>query len=341
MTTRPRSWILVFATALAFGAALVLPGPLRTFLFEENLHVVVPGEVYRSAQPSGAELAAMIDRLGLRAVLNLRGERGGKDWLREERRAAAQAGVVHYTVRLNADRMPPSPRLREVVRVLDAAPRPLLFHCEGGVERSGLVGAVAVLLAGGDLDAARREFAASKGFVGWLARTDLPLVLDDYEAWLEEQGVAHAPERLRAWVERDYAPGFYRVRIEALDPPAPLALGRETALRFRVTNESRRVVPFRESRARGVHLGAFLAHGAPPLELRDGFVDLDLQPGESTELSLRLPPLDRPGVWSLRVDLVDEHVKWFADMGSPPLELALEARPDGAGTPAATRAAAR
>jgi protein tyrosine phosphatase (PTP) superfamily phosphohydrolase (DUF442 family) len=333
------SWVLVAAA----GAALALPGPVRTFFLEENLHAVVPGQIYRSAQPSGEELAAMIERLGLRAVLNLRGERGGRAWLEEERRTAGERGVVHYTVRLNADRMPPAPRLAEVVRLLDTAPRPLLLHCEGGVERSGLVGAVAMLLAGGDPAVARGEFAASKGFIGFLARSDLPRVLDDYEAWLAARRARHEPDRFRAWVERDYVPYFYRARIEPIDPPPALSLGREAELRFRVTNESPHTIPFRASRERGVHLGAILRTPDAPrgsaLELRDGFVDLDLAPGATAELTLRLPPLDRPGTWSLHVDLVDEQVKWFGDMGSPALALGLEAEGPVAGAAGAREAA--
>jgi hypothetical protein len=232
--------------------------------------------------------------------------------------------------------MPPAPRLREIVHLLDTAPRPLLFHCEGGVERSGLVGAVALLLAGGDLEAARREFAVSKGFLAWLARSDLPLVLDDYEAWLAAEGVAHTPDRFRSWIEREYAPYFYRARIEPVDAPAALVSGSAVVLRFRVTNESTRPIPFRSTLHRGVHLGGHLRalpdrDGAAPIELRHGYVDLDLAPGASTELSLPLPPLETAGRWQLHVDLVDESVKWFADMGSQPLALPLVVQPDGAG----------
>jgi protein tyrosine phosphatase (PTP) superfamily phosphohydrolase (DUF442 family) len=317
---------------VALAALVALPGPVRTYLLEENLHPVVPGKIYRSAQPSASELEAMIDELGLRSILNLRGERGGREWLEAEQEVAARRGVEHHSVRLNADRMPPSQRLREVVRVLDEAPRPLLFHCQGGVERSGLVGALAVLLTGGDLDAARREFAASKGFVGFLARTDLPLVLDDYERWLAGRGEPHDPERLRHWIDEEYAPYFYRARIEPVDPPAELRVGEPATLRFRVTNTSTRTIPFRESRRRGVHLGALLEPGpeaeASASQLRSGFVDLDLAPGQATELELPLPPLAEAGRWSMRVDLVDEHVKWFGDMGSEPIELAVEVRAD-------------
>jgi hypothetical protein len=81
-----------------------------------------------------------------------------------------------------------------------------------------------------------------------------------------------------------------------------------------------------------VHLGALLEPhpeaGVESAQLRSGFVDLDLAPGDSTELELPLPPLAATGRWSMRVDLVDEHVKWFGDMGSEPIELAVEVRAD-------------
>src|SRR5690606_6151821 len=177
--------------ALVTAGALAAPGPLHRFFFDENLMAVVPGGVYRSAQPSGSELDAFIDRLGLRSVLNLRGERGGSEWLAEERAVSRARGVEHYTVRLSAKDLPPAQRLREIVAILDGAPRPLLLHCQGGVERSGLVGAVAVLLEGGDLAAARAQFAPSKGFISWISRSELPRLLDRYEAWLAERGEGH------------------------------------------------------------------------------------------------------------------------------------------------------
>lgn len=326
---RPRS--LVLAALLAAVAALLLvPGPVNRFFFDENLIEVVPGWIYRSAQPSGPEMDAFIQRLGLRSVLNLRGERGGSAWLAEERAVTDARGVEHHTVRLSAKRMPPSPRLREIVAVLDTAPRPLLFHCEGGVERSGLVGAVAVLLDGGDLADARDQFAYSKGFVPWISRSEVPRVLDDYEAWLAARGRAHEPDAFRAWIAEEYHPYFYRAHIAPVAAPARLDAGQKHALRVRVTNESREPIPFRASHERGVHLGGLLRPvadpAAEPIELRGGFVDLDLAPGASHEFELKLPPL-APGDWSLHVDLVDEGVKWFEAMGSRPVPIAIEVGP--------------
>jgi protein tyrosine phosphatase (PTP) superfamily phosphohydrolase (DUF442 family) len=310
------------------GAALLTAaGPLRSYVFERNLHAIVEGRVYRSAQPSGERLAEWISELGLRTVLNLRGQKSDDDrhWLKEEIATAEQAGIAHVSLRMSAADMPPAQTLRELVRVIDTAERPLLLHCKAGAERSGLAAAVVVLLETGDLDAARAEFALDKGFVQ-LLNPRLPRVLDDYEAWLRERGETSTPDRFRAWATTEYAPYFYRARIDPIDAPDRLAAGTSASLRFRITNESRQPIEFQSDRHTGVHLGARLAPpgGGAGIELRGDLVDLSLAPGASTELALALPALAEPGLWALRVDLVDEGVKWFHSLGSTPLDLPIE-----------------
>jgi protein tyrosine phosphatase (PTP) superfamily phosphohydrolase (DUF442 family) len=321
---RLRLGLLVVAS-LALVA--LVAGPLRAYVFASNLHAVIPSAIYRSAQPSGARLADWIDELSLRTVVNLRGRKSQDDrrWLREEIATAERAGVAHVSIRMSSDDVPPAQTLRELVRVIDTAERPLLLHCKAGAERSALAAAVAVLLETGDLEHARAEFALDKGFVHWL-NPRLPRVLDDYAAWLAERGEASTPDRFRAWVTTEYAPYFYRARIEPVGAPAQLAAGTPAELRFRVTNASRQPIPFQSQRHAGVHLGARLAPpgGGDPIELRAGFVDLTLAPGTATELVLPLPALHEPGRYALRVDLVDEGVKWFASLGSTPLDLPLE-----------------
>jgi protein tyrosine phosphatase (PTP) superfamily phosphohydrolase (DUF442 family) len=315
---------LVFALLAAVGVTVA--GPLRSYVFSSNLHPVVPGAVYRSAQPSGDVLTEWIDELSLRTVVNLRGRKSEDDrrWLLEEIAAAERAGVDHVSIRMSAADVPPAQTLRRLVEVLDTADRPLLLHCKAGAERSGLASAVAVLLETGDLERARAEFALDKGFVEWV-NPRLPRLLEDYAAWLAEQRVASSPERFRHWAMHEYAPYFYKARIEPLDVQPQLATGAPATLRFRVTNESRRPIPFQSARHEGVHLGARLQSvSGEQLELRGGFVDLALAPGASTELALEVPALPAAGRWTMRVDLVDEGVKWFASLGSTPLDLPLE-----------------
>ena len=64
----------------------------HTFL-GTNLHAVIPGELYRSAQLSPAQLAEVVQRLGIRTVINLRGCCEGFDWYEQERRTLQVLGV--------------------------------------------------------------------------------------------------------------------------------------------------------------------------------------------------------------------------------------------------------
>lgn len=58
------------------GLGVVIAGIAAFVIFTTasgNFHAVIPGEVYRSAQPLGAALARYRNEYGIRTVLNLRG----------------------------------------------------------------------------------------------------------------------------------------------------------------------------------------------------------------------------------------------------------------------------
>ncbi|MBW2282315.1 MAG: hypothetical protein JRG82_16375, partial [Deltaproteobacteria bacterium] len=86
-----------------------------TPLFETNLHEVVPGEIYRSGQPDAERLAEMIDELGLRSVVTLRGDDVEAEWYRDELALTSELGLEFRAVRLSGDRMPRRKRLVQVV----------------------------------------------------------------------------------------------------------------------------------------------------------------------------------------------------------------------------------
>jgi protein tyrosine phosphatase (PTP) superfamily phosphohydrolase (DUF442 family) len=311
---------------LAVGG-LAAAALLRVWLFGDNLHVVVPG-VYRSAQLDPARLDAVAQQLGLRALLNLRGGHDGNGWFRAEQQVAAARGLEAYTLRLSARRLPSQPDLVRLVEILQTAERPLLIHCLRGTDRSGLAAALAVLLDGGDPERARREYDLVHGYVGALSVSDLPQVIDSYEAWLAAAGLEHEPAQLLRFARRGYTPYFYRASIEVDELPAAPSLHGDQPLAFRVTNTSPQAWQLTPAGGLGVHLGLRLAalDGEPPfsLELRGDTPRRRVAPGESIRLGARLPPLPRPGRYRLHVDLVDEQVTWFSEMGSPPLDLELE-----------------
>ena len=291
-------------------------------LFHRNFHTVIPNEVYRSAQLSPEALERRIKELSLRSVINLRTSERKASWLKTEHGVTEVHGVDLHMVRLSVF-MPPRGTLQELVRLLNTAKRPLLLHCEMGVERSGLASAVAVLLSGGNIAEARRQFSLTYGFVPLICHPDLLKVLDDYGHWLAVRRWAHTPERFRRWVEDDYVPYFYRARLEPLDVPASIVKGSGVLMRFRATNTSPQPWRFRSDHDSGVHLGAkvrlFEPSVKPEFELRGGFRNLTVAPGESVVLEIGIPATLESGRYKFLVDLVDERVKWFSDMGSEPI----------------------
>ncbi len=307
-------------SALALGVAvlaLFTPTGLARMLLYQNFQEVIRG-VYRSSQPNRSDLETWTRAHGLKSILNLRRTRDGITWWEAEQGFVRERGLAHETIRLNADRLPPPAKLNALIEYLDGAARPLLIHCEGGIERSGLAGAVAVLLDGGSPAQARDQFHRSRGFIEWAAFSDLPAVVDDYAAWLAARGLEHRADTFRRWAREDYVPYFYRVELE-------LAAAEEGRVTVQVTNRSPKVIPLRGDAPPGVRLGAhWEPRGGERLELRGEKFDADLAPGEATTLYLERPSDPRAGV--LVVDLVDERVEWFADMGSLPLTIEFPAR---------------
>jgi len=301
---------------------------LRALLFNENFHTVIPNEVYRSAQPSPEALERWMRERGLRSVINLRGE-SNDPWFKAERAVTEAHGVDLHAIRLTGY-IPSVAVFRQLVYLLDTARRPLLLHCAAGVDRSGFVSAVAVLLAGGTIAEAREQVGLIYGSTRWRSH-DLLEMLDDYEHWLAVRGWSHTPERFRRWVENDFVPYFYRARLEPLDVPSSIAKGNGMLLRLRATNMSPRPWRFRSEGDRGVHLGAKVRLLKPgvehEIELRGSSRDLTVVSGEAVVLELTVPPLFESGRYQFFVDLVDEKVHWFSDMGSEPVtfELRVEA----------------
>jgi protein tyrosine phosphatase (PTP) superfamily phosphohydrolase (DUF442 family) len=300
-------------------------------LLGDNFHVLIPGEAYRSAQLSAPDLERAIERLELRSVVNLRGAMEGMSWYENERRVTETRGVALYSIRLSADRLPSRGELTGLMEILKRAERPLLLHCRGGTDRSGLASAVLLLLEGRDLDSAWAEFAPRHGYLMPFKRFGLHRYLDQYAVWLEERGAEHSPDRVRGYTQLEFAPGIYGASLEAVDLPTTMVAGAPHTAAIRVVNTSTKSWQLTESwRPRGVHLGLWIWHlegepSAPPCEARGETPEGRLGPGESAEFWVDLPTIPRPGRYQLSFDMVDESEAWFADRGaSTPLVAEVE-----------------
>lgn len=135
---------------------LVDHGFLR--LLWRNLHQIAP-QVYRSNQPSARQLTALHAKVGLNAVLNLRGTTEQSFYLFEAE-ACHKLGIALVDLTLSASRAPSRAKLEEAYSLLKNLPRPLLIHCKSGADRTGLVAFMyQSLIAHQPFDVARRQLS--------------------------------------------------------------------------------------------------------------------------------------------------------------------------------------
>lgn len=132
-----------------------------------NFHVVEKDTLYRSRQLSGPELERAIATYGIRSVLNLRGAYPGKDWYDEEIAVSASRHVAHYDYGIAAERPVAPGQLREILRIIRDAPKPMLVHCKAGADRTGLVSAVYLFSRGAKPDQAEGQLSLRYGHFPW------------------------------------------------------------------------------------------------------------------------------------------------------------------------------
>ena len=130
---------------LGVAASILILAAGGTYFYIDhsgNFRTVSPGRVYRSGQLTEKQLVEYTGEYGIRSVLNLRGKNEQADWWKEEVAAANRLGLKHYDLGLSSRKEPTKEEIQELIAVLQEAPKPLLIHCFGGADRSGLVSAI-------------------------------------------------------------------------------------------------------------------------------------------------------------------------------------------------------
>lgn len=175
----------------------------------ENFRCVIPGCVYRSGQFDGRSLRCHIDQLHLRSVINLRGANVDDDWYQDECNVSASHGAVHDDMPTDSAYPPSADELRQWMRILDGCPKPVLIHCQSGIDRTGLLAAVCILRfdVDGSPAKAREQLGLLYGHLPWRPNRGRFLTfLDLYEQWLTQQGLVHNGDHFALWATAVYAP---------------------------------------------------------------------------------------------------------------------------------------
>ncbi|MBN9118716.1 MAG: tyrosine-protein phosphatase, partial [Planctomycetes bacterium] len=311
------------AVAIGFGAAV-----LRVTAFT-NVHTVVPGRVYRTAQLSPERLRAFIAEKGIRTVVNLRGVCSDMPWYLGECRTSHAANINQEDITFSAKRFPAPAEVQRLVEVLDRTAYPIVFHCQRGADRTGLASTVArLLLTGDDLPTARRQLWPRYGHLAVGRTAVLDAFFDYYAEWLKARGESHAPERFRKWVATDYCPGPYRANL-SVPGPGPLAFPALRGFTVTVRAENTSVEPwnFMTGGAGGFRLRYALTgpNGVPVYRDFSGHLARTVRPGEHIDLACGFPPLAARGAYVLHANLLDAQPiellnTDFTQYGSAPLE---------------------
>ncbi len=125
--------ILMLPPAGYFGVYMRVQG---------NFHPITPGEAYRSAKLDREKLEHYIKKYNIKSIVNLIGEDPRKPWYQEELQVSAQHNIKHYDITLSATEEPTDDAVRKIEEIFHHAPRPVLMHCKGGSDRSGLAAAM-------------------------------------------------------------------------------------------------------------------------------------------------------------------------------------------------------
>jgi protein tyrosine/serine phosphatase len=158
-----KRWALRSAGLIAVSF-LALLGYLAVLHFNGNFHTVVEGELYRSAQVKGDQLAQYTEKVGLKSVLNLRGASPDAGWYKDEMAESARLGLVHADFALSASREVTNAEAEQLIALMKLLPKPLLIHCKHGSDRTGLLAALYLAsIKGVDVDTADDELSLAYG----------------------------------------------------------------------------------------------------------------------------------------------------------------------------------
>ena len=165
--SRYRKRAVKLAAIAATVVGLGIAGHFGYLHVSGNFHTVIAGELYRSAQPTPAQLESYVRDYGMQTVVNLRGRSPKATWYADEIATAERLELRHIDFRMSASKELSPEEAEQLVAILKAAPKPLLIHCQAGSDRSGLVSVLySHEIAGIDEETAERQLSVAFGHVG-------------------------------------------------------------------------------------------------------------------------------------------------------------------------------
>ena len=156
------------AAACLLAVALFALGFYAWLHSDGNVCEVLPGRLYRAAQPSELGLADLSRKHGIKTIVNLRGEHPGEPWYDREKAFAERNGLRLVSLSLSAGRVLSVEEMRGLEKVFASSAGPVLVHCKSGSDRTGLACAIYLLLDGASWAAADGQLSLRFGHFPYL-----------------------------------------------------------------------------------------------------------------------------------------------------------------------------
>jgi protein tyrosine/serine phosphatase len=153
--------LIVLTPAVSGGSYL---GYLQT---SGNFHYIVSGEAYRSGQLSYDEFVHYLSKYDIKTVLNLRGKNTGSDWYEGEVAATKSLHVTLIDYGISANKEVPETDVDALMRIIRDAPKPILIHCKGGADRSGLMAALYLYSLGRTAEESSGQLSVTYGHIAF------------------------------------------------------------------------------------------------------------------------------------------------------------------------------
>lgn len=180
---RALRWLGKASAVLVLGVLGVAIGLYLYVQANFNFHAVEAGLVYRSGQLPAERLTALIKEAGIRSVINLRGEHVGEGWYDQEFRSTQSLKVALINFPISARSELTLEQLRKISELIRDAEKPVLIHCGGGADRTGLACALYRVDSGQPTDRAREQLSPYYGhfpYLLWQDAAAMDVSLDRY-----------------------------------------------------------------------------------------------------------------------------------------------------------------
>lgn len=168
-------------------------------LYFYNFHTVIPQQVYRSNQLNEQQFIAVIQQYHLKTIINLRGNNPQAKWYQKELAASRKMHIHHIDIALESKHLPSAATFKELVAVLNQAPRPILIHCESGVDRTGFASALVLILAN-DPSLTNIERQVSLRYFVFSNKSIGKQFLTHYKLWLAQNHLTTSRAHFLMWL---------------------------------------------------------------------------------------------------------------------------------------------